>query len=607
MLNTTLFLIFVAFSFFLRDFLTPLSFILIALSSIRMYSRIHLNQIVINIFCLIIFAYYILTFGKVITPEIGLNFLLNIILLKFMESKKFRDEVMCIWGTILLLSSGALFDKSLSYFIFFTISFFFLLSQFSGMNQVKFFTWKNSKVYLKLSVLVVVLFFIFPRIPNPIPFSLNSKGEGEIGYSPEINISSIEKLFENDAKVFWAKLGEEKKRDDLYWRGNVASVTDGWNWIPGPIDQGILESAGNEVEKGDEYRLFIKTAYLFTYDQSPSILKINNRTYKSDNTDSFSTSYIRNHTRYFVKKPNLPEKDFSDSAPYLKHHLNKESISWINETFKDNSVEGIVQTFKDYIVSEGFRYSWTPGKIESMDEFLKKKIGFCSHYASTLALILRAKNHPARIVSGFQGGRYNPYGNFYEINQNDAHAWVEVRKDGDWLRIDPTSFIAPERINMDYQEIVSNNFIIPQNAQDKGLRFFNEIKFIFGQWDFSFYQFMDQWDSFEQLSYFSQFKLTRKKLLFLSVFFTLIFCILLLKNKKKYNRRQKAWFEFLKILEKQNIKYEGSFEQLRADLLNGQWINKEKSIELLDEFVKLFYADSKNEAVVYKLLKEISR
>ncbi|MFA7614621.1 MAG: transglutaminase-like domain-containing protein, partial [Candidatus Caldatribacteriota bacterium] len=319
------------------------------------------------------------------------------------------------------------------------------------------------------------------------------------------------------------------------------------------------------------------------------------------------TSYIRNHTRYFVKKPNLPEKDFSDSAPYLKHHLNKESISWINETFKDNSVEGIVQTFKDYIVSEGFRYSWTPGKIESMDEFLKKKIGFCSHYASTLALILRAKNHPARIVSGFQGGRYNPYGNFYEINQNDAHAWVEVRKDGDWLRIDPTSFIAPERINMDYQEIVSNNFIIPQNAQDKGLRFFNEIKFIFGQWDFSFYQFMDQWDSFEQLSYFSQFKLTRKKLLFLSVFFTLIFCILLLKNKKKYNRRQKAWFEFLKILEKQNIKYEGSFEQLRADLLNGQWINKEKSIELLDEFVKLFYADSKNEAVVYKLLKEISR
>lgn len=542
-----------------------------------------------------------------ITPEIGLNFLLNVILLKFMESRKFRDEVMCIFGTILLLSSGALFDKSLSYFIFFTISFFFLLSHFSRMNQFKFFTWKNSKAYLKLAILVAILFFIFPRIPNPIPFSLNSKGVGEIGYSPEINISSIEKLFENDAKVFWAKLEEEKKRDDLYWKGNVASVTDGWNWAPGPLDQGMLKSIEEDINKGEEYRLFIKSAYLFIYDQSPTVLKVNNRTYQSDNTDSFNTSYIRNHSRYFVKKQKVPEKDFSDSSPYLQHHLDEKTISWINETFKENNLESIIQRFKEFITKEGFHYSWTPGKIESMDEFLEKKIGFCSHYASTLALILRVKSHPARLVSGFQGGRYNPYGNFYEINQNDAHAWVEVRKDGDWMRVDPTSFIAPERISMDYQEIVSNNFIIPSTVQDKGVSFFSEIKFIFGQWDFSFYQFMDQWDSFEQLSFFSQFKLTRKKLLFLSLFFSGIFCVLLLKSKNKFNRRQKAWFEFLKILEKQNIKYEGSFEQLQKELGKSNWIKKDKSIELLNEFVKLFYSDSKNEEAVYKLLKEVSR
>lgn len=542
-----------------------------------------------------------------ITPEIGLNFLLNVILLKFMESQKFRDEVMAIFGTILLLAAGALFDKSLSYFIFFTVSFFLLLSHFSQMNKVKLMSWQNGKTYLKLAVLVALLFFIFPRIPNPIPFSLNSGGEGEIGYSPEINISTIEKLVENDSKVFWVKLENERSRDHLYWRGNVASLTDGWNWSPGPMDQGLLSPNKEGFTDGEEYRLFIKSSYLFILDQAPTRLKVNNRVFQSDSTDSFNANYIRNHSRYWVSQQAYTLKDFSDATPYLQHPLSEEVITWINETFPATELDAVVQEFQDFIVKEGFRYSWAPGKIQSLQEFVDKKIGFCSHYASTLALILRVKNYPTRLVSGFQGGRYNPYGKFYEINQNDAHAWVETRENGQWIRIDPTSFIAPERITMDYQEIVSNNFTIPVDDIQKGYRFFNEIKFIFGQWDFSFYQFMDQWDAIEQIAFFSQFKLTRKKLLWISLVMTMLFALLLLRRKAKHNERQKAWLQFLKLLEKEGIFYSGNFEKLQQELLKSNWVKKEKSLTLLNEFIKLFYADSPNEQLVYQLLKEINQ
>ncbi|MFA5584915.1 MAG: DUF3488 domain-containing protein, partial [Bacteriovoracaceae bacterium] len=359
MLTTGLYLIFIVFGIFLREFLTPVSFIILALSSLGLVFRHILNQFSINIICLLIFLYYIFSFGKVITPEVGLNFLLNIVLLKFMESRKYRDEVMCIFGTILLISAGALFDKTLLYFIFYCISFIFLIYYFFRLNHLNFFTLINLRSYLKLSVFIAALFFIFPRIPNPIPFTFNSGGEGEIGYSPDLDISSIEKLVENDTKVFWAKLKSPRNREELYWRGNVASVTDGWNWAPGPEDQGILEVIKKDNNDFEEYRLFIKTPYLFYYD-IPSLISVNHKTYRSDETFSFNTSYIRNHGRYFAKEVSVGAE--ATSRRYLQHNLSQSTKEWIDTYFPDDNVELIIEKYRQLITEEKFTYSWTPGK-----------------------------------------------------------------------------------------------------------------------------------------------------------------------------------------------------------------------------------------------------
>jgi hypothetical protein len=84
-----------------------------------------------------------------------------------------------------------------------------------------------------------------------------------------------------------------------------------------------------------------------------------------------------------------------------------------------------------------------------VDSFLfDKRQGFCEHYASAFAVMMRAANIPARIVLGYQGGELNPQAQHLIVRQSDAHAWVEVWLPGfGWRRVDPTAAVAPERID----------------------------------------------------------------------------------------------------------------------------------------------------------------
>jgi transglutaminase-like putative cysteine protease len=61
--------------------------------------------------------------------------------------------------------------------------------------------------------------------------------------------------------------------------------------------------------------------------------------------------------------------------------------------------------------------------------------------------MMRAAGIPARIVTGYLGGEWNPTGGYLIVRQTEAHAWTEVWLDGQgWTRIDPTAVVAPERL-----------------------------------------------------------------------------------------------------------------------------------------------------------------
>jgi transglutaminase-like putative cysteine protease len=69
---------------------------------------------------------------------------------------------------------------------------------------------------------------------------------------------------------------------------------------------------------------------------------------------------------------------------------------------------------------------------------LRTEVGFCQHYASTMAMVLRELAIPARFVNGYLPGSRAEDGT-YIVPRAALHAWVEVYFPGTgWVRFDPT-------------------------------------------------------------------------------------------------------------------------------------------------------------------------
>jgi transglutaminase-like putative cysteine protease len=66
--------------------------------------------------------------------------------------------------------------------------------------------------------------------------------------------------------------------------------------------------------------------------------------------------------------------------------------------------------------------------------------GHCEFFAAGFTLLSRTAGYPTRVVTGFKGGTWNAYENYYMVRNSDAHAWCEIYdpEAGAWLRVDPT-------------------------------------------------------------------------------------------------------------------------------------------------------------------------
>jgi transglutaminase-like putative cysteine protease len=75
---------------------------------------------------------------------------------------------------------------------------------------------------------------------------------------------------------------------------------------------------------------------------------------------------------------------------------------------------------------------------DSLLEFLTtSRTGFCQHYSSAMAVLVRALGLPARIGVGYRSGTWQEDGS-YLVTTTDAHVWVEVlfARYG-WLQFEP--------------------------------------------------------------------------------------------------------------------------------------------------------------------------
>lgn len=65
--------------------------------------------------------------------------------------------------------------------------------------------------------------------------------------------------------------------------------------------------------------------------------------------------------------------------------------------------------------------------------------GHCELYAGSFVLLARHAGFPARLVTGFAGGDWNGFENYFMVRNRHAHAWVELfDPEEGWIRVDPT-------------------------------------------------------------------------------------------------------------------------------------------------------------------------
>lgn len=116
-------------------------------------------------------------------------------------------------------------------------------------------------------------------------------------------------------------------------------------------------------------------------------------------------------------------------------------------------------------------YSLHPKEVKEGDpsvEFLfGDKRGFCVHAAHSLALLLRARGMPARIISGYTV----PYdrraaGSSILLDENDSHCWCEVHLNGiGWVPVEG-SYKDSEEPDAQHVDQTLQNFFGEQNREN---------------------------------------------------------------------------------------------------------------------------------------------
>jgi transglutaminase-like putative cysteine protease len=399
-----------------------------------------------NSLTVIFLALILAKYRSLAGQESSSSFLLLLTSLKLLEERTLRDQKFSLLLGFVLLSSLFLFTLELPSLIGGVVAFYILwTAQNSSLTY--------RQHFLKALPYVVFLFLFFPRVQNPFGLRAANAGPGSTGFSDDLNPGSISKIQTSHELAFRVQFLKPVKvrTRDQYWRGQILRFHEGLRWSKKPTSDRRIDRA---TVKDLDYEVILEphgNRWVFTWDPT-SQLQTRDFSFFTRDTGVFeSFGPLRDRVTYQGK---IAPPGPSESENYkidLQISLVPDSVRdfalKVKEQYKTR--DAIVEEFLNHFRREKFYYTKNPGLgSNTIENFLfKNKKGYCEHYAATMASLLRLAGVPARVVTGYQGGQYNAYGKFWRFTQADAHAWVEYLNDNDqWERTDPTSVIAPERI-----------------------------------------------------------------------------------------------------------------------------------------------------------------
>ncbi|MGC1522933.1 MAG: DUF3488 and transglutaminase-like domain-containing protein [Steroidobacteraceae bacterium] len=308
--------------------------------------------------------------------------------------------------------------------------------------------------------LALALWLLFPRFAGPLWHIPDNGHIAASGLSDTMSPGDIDRLALSDEVAFHVHFaGTAPPPAQRYWRGPVMHDFDGRTWtrsFSGPL------GAPTFVAQGPAYDYTVRLEpnqrrWLFALDW-PSHWDLADagltRDYTLMRRDPVSRPIdvaASSHTqvRWTTPLSNALRARDTRIAPNQNPRTLQLAQSLRGEHPDD---AGYVRAVLAMFTQQPFYYTLTPPKLagDSVDAFLfDSRRGFCEHYASAFALLMRAAGIPAHVVTGYQGGTFNRFADYWIVRQSDAHAWDEVWIEGlGWLRVDPTSAVAPERVEL---------------------------------------------------------------------------------------------------------------------------------------------------------------
>ncbi len=306
--------------------------------------------------------------------------------------------------------------------------------------------------------LALVFWLLFPRFAGPLWQIPNDSGGAESGLSDTMSPGDINELALSDEVAFRVHFATAPPPpQERYWRGPVMHDFDGRTWkraYPVSFRTPPLQPEGPAYR----YTLSLEPHqhnWIFALDW-PSRWDLPHGALTSDYTlvqpdpvsrpiDVDATSFTQVQTTEPLTAA-LRRRD--TRLPPGRNPRTVTLAQTLRSTHSDDMefVSAVLAMFSQ----QPFYYTLTPPKLggDSVDEFLfDTKRGFCGHYASAFAVLARAAGIPVHVVTGYQGGTFNRYADYWILRQSDAHAWDEVWIEGrGWVRVDPTSAVAPARV-----------------------------------------------------------------------------------------------------------------------------------------------------------------
>jgi transglutaminase-like putative cysteine protease len=402
--------------------------------------------------------------------DAGASLLVAMVAVKLTETRGERDWLIVLGSALFLLLAACLSDQSLWRTPLYAAELWLLCSGMYALGAVATapatsppsgapLLRASARSLLLALPLAVVLFLFFPRLPGSL-WVVPREEQAVTGLGDELEPGSITQLTDSDEPAMRVRFdGPAPPRAERYWRGPVLHLFDGFAWSRLRQDLGQpppLEFAGRPFR----YEVTLEAnrhGVLLGLDLPAGVppapvarIGFDRQLLAAAHGPGAATYRLESFLQHRATGPLSPAQRRLDlQLPAGRNPRSLELAHELRARAPDD--RAYVQAVLAYLRDNHFEYTRTPPRLgrDSIDELLfRTHQGFCGHYASAFALLMRAGGVPARVVTGYFGGEWNRFGAYLLIRQSDAHAWTETWLPGEgWLRVDPTAAVAPQRIS----------------------------------------------------------------------------------------------------------------------------------------------------------------